>query len=189
MLSSDQHAAVFGIDATTFSLDDFDAFDILMASGWCFNPDFAHHSIEGHGGDHPVPGQEVFAHLSLFLWDATTGALSRLASSLTGAGKPLVFRIPHESWLDDEWMDGNGSDSTQSSWDGGRKQIAAVHLALQQMGVGGVGEIVAAPAKAFGETDTAVGMTKVPRSSQVRSGIILSLNALTHESSTLLARC
>ena len=160
--------AVNGANQTVFALDDFDAFDILMAEGWCFNPDFELHSPAGDGAV-AVPGQKVFVHLTLFLWDGTTGALKRLVSSCEDPeSPPISFRVAHGSWLGEDWIQGSGGDETKK-WAGGSKQLAAVHLAVQQMGVGGVGEIVAAPGKAYGELEPVICNNPVPRNSQVRA--------------------
>ena len=165
-----------GAGSSTFSLDDFDAFDLLMARGWCFNPDFPYHNLRP-GTTAPVaqPGQQVYVQLSMFRWDGDTGGLTRLASSCGGAagtsgsGMPVSFRVQHESWLDEQWMvSGNGVDGTVG-WAGGSKIIGAVHRAVQEMSLGATAELVAAPAQAFGDDDFVMGTgVTVVRSSQVR---------------------
>jgi len=173
-------AAVHGSATATFSLDDFDAFDELMANGWCFNPDFNMHNVEGNGGDKPTPGREVSVHMSLFAWDGNTGELQRLASSCANvnaaAAAPVTFRVQHDSWFQDdgEWMQGSGSDEC-AGWAAGDKVIAAVHAAVQKLTAGSVCEIVSSPRLAFGEEDTQVAGRKVARNSQVRSHEVPSL--------------
>ena len=129
-------AAIHGEDSATFSLDDFDAFDELMARGWCFNPDSSLHkrdgvAVDGRAPTKAVPGQLVFVHLALFRWDGGSGGLTRLASSATpGSTRSSVcFRVAHESWLGD----GGDAGATTYKWmtsSAGGDAVSYTHLTL-----------------------------------------------------------